>query len=828
MGIQILERSTKYYNQFNNGVGFTDNLSKFTDNFTGSVMNKIKLVKEIQVEWFSKTKDSGATWTVNTSTGTLQSSTNKFIIDGFAVGDDFLYEDVSAGAGANFTGRITSISPNTIIFNLTSGSRTNVDTDAVMRGYSDLTAVNYRFGLIGNSESFNAESKVSGNDQGYYGSGIGFDTGGGVRDTNFVDLQKLGSYQDWITGSVRARFVSSNYNFATTSIGSQTFQIEHEFIIVPYYLEGEITNLQNNVLPNLFTGLNTLKYVYSPGFRTVLSNPNTEKKIVVDRELGSVAWFGENFNGFNANYEVLNVFYEEAATTNNADGVLITSKTQVTIDVKNLVGDWISGGERAGVYISYLPEQIEYTNTILTDLKENFLYDAALNNEGLSPVNGSNNIISNFRIIPLDDDELRLIFDVEYSLAQKLRLSALNSQSPAQYLIGVELGDATIADQGNSDKLILLADVNKYDESADIPNLLNFTKFDILTHEKQLGVLGGTTDVTAWNEDGILVDYTFNLDLNKQAVLNSLDFLLVAYDPSTKKYFELDKYSYNIFPSIVSGGIQQLILNATRGYILKLGDQFNDVTLGVGTNTANVQDYNGLIGQKFSWQDWIENLGVDTIFFDPTKPNNNFNLKSSNYSFLNGYEIRLAFLGNLFGTSDLGVSGLTDYLTLTPPLIVYDYKKDGNATPIWSETIETFDVTGTNNLNGAILTGQDTLLRSTWVNSLGAVTTLVGLWGINRIEETNQIGFSITEISTINLPGSNQLLKPKNGLTLCDIQIVGGNVVLECLIDGNVAQSGVNYNLSTRIQDNNFVILGKQTETGAFKDTETSVIKVVE
>ena len=63
---------------------------------------------------------------------------------------------------------------------------------------------------------------------------------------------------------------------------------------------------------------------------------------------------------------------------------------------------------------------------------------------------------------------------------------------------------------------------------------------------------------------------------------------------------------------------------------------------------------------------------------------------------------------------------------------------------------------------------------------------------------------------------------------MCDIQIVGGNVVLECLIDGNVAQSGVNYNLSTRIQDNNFVILGKQTETGAFKDTETSVIKVVE
>ena len=826
MGVQILERSTKYYNQFNNGVGFTDNLSEFTDNLTGTALNKIKLVKEIQVEWFSKTKDSGATWTVDTSTGTLQSSTNNFISDGFAVGDSFIYEELSSGSGANFTGDITSISPNTIIFTLTSGSRTNADTDAMIRGFTPLTALSYRFGLIGNSESFNTESKVSGNDQGYYGSGIGEEIGG-IRQTNFVDLQKLGSYKDWITGGVRARYVSSNYSLLTARTGSQTFEIEHEFIIVPYYLEGEITNLQNNVLPNLFTGLNTLKYVYSPGFRTVLSNPNTEKKIEVDRELGSVAWFGENFNGFNANYKVNSIDYLEEATGNNADGVLITSKTTILLEVENLLGNF-NAAERAGVYISYLPEQTEYTDTILTDFKENFLYDVALNNGGLSPTVGDEGIITEFEIINVVGNTMTLSFDVEYSLAQKLRLSDLNSQSPAQYLIGVELGDASIPDQGNSDKLILLADVNEYDESADIPDLLNFTKFDILTHEKQLGVLNGTTDVTAWNEDGVLVDYTFNLDLNKEAVLNSLDFLLVAYDPITKKYFELDKYSFNIFPSIISGGIQQLILNATRGYILKVGDQFNDVTLEVGANVANVQDYNGLIGQKFSWQDWIENLDVDTIFFDTTKPNNNFNLKSSNYSFLNGYEIRLAFFGNVFGTSDLGVSGLTNYLTLTPPLTVYDYENDGNVTPVWSETIETFDASGTNNLGGAILTGQDTLFRSTWVNSGGPVTSLTGLWGINRIEETNQIGFSITEMSTLNLPSSNQLLKPKNGLTLCDIQIVGGNVVLECLIDGNIVQSGVNYNPSTRIQDDNFVILGKQTETGAFKDTETSVIKVVE
>jgi hypothetical protein len=79
------------------------------------------------------------------------------------------------------------------------------------------------------------------------------------------------------------------------------------------------------------------------------------------------------------------------------------------------------------------------------------------------------------------------------------------------------------------------------------------------------------------------------------------------------------------------------------------------------------------------------------------------------------------------------------------------------------------------------------------------------------MEETNQAGYAIAELSSINLPPSGQLLKPKTGFTLLDMQIVGGLVVMECLIDGNVAQPNVNYNLSTRIQDDNFVVVnGKQ------------------
>lgn len=823
MGVELIVRNQKFYNEFKNDVGFVSNLADFTTNQTGSVMENVKVIQEVDISWLSMSSSSDKFDTDATALTLRRTGSGNFIIDGFSVGDIFdLLEDFDNTQIFRFQGQIVSISDTLIVFTVISGTPLTTTTgyaNAGIRALTPLTASIYKFGLLENQESFSIASKVSGNDQGFYGSNIGFDTGGGVRDTNFVTLVRLGQYEDWRTGSMKIRFVSNPSTYV------QRFEIEHEFTIVPYYVDGELTNLQNNIIPNLLDGLNSLKYSFSPGFRTVLSNPNTEKKIIVDDNLGSVAWYGESFNGFQNDYQVNSIAYEEQATTNSADGLLVGSKTKVTVVVQNNIGNF-SAGERAGVYVSYLPSQTEYTNTVLTDLKENFLYDNAINNGGIGSVSGQD-FISNFEITNIVTNTMTLTFEVDYSTAQKIRLAGLNSAGSIFFVIGVQLGDVTLP-SGNSNRVVILADVEEYDASADIPDLWSFTKFDIYTHEKQIGVDTGTTDVTAWNEDGIVVDYTMRLDLNKDAVLNSMDFLLVAYDPITKMTFELNKYSFNMFPPTVSSGIQQLILNATRGYILNTGDQFNDVILSVGANAAGLQDYDGRIGQKFSWQDWIENLNVDTVFFDSSKPHNNLNDKTSDYSLLNGYEIRFAFFGNLFGTSTLGTQGLTDYLVLSPTLTVYNYEEDGGA-DVWSHVIETFDETGTTNLGLSVLTGQNTLFKTTWTNSGGAVASLVGLWGINRIEETNQPGYAITEMSSINNPLLGQILIPTTGFTLLDMYLESGNVVMECLIDGSVAQSGINYNFSSRIQDDNIVIIdGKETEQGVLKDTETGIQKIIE
>jgi len=812
MAVKIEVVEQEFLNEFQNDVGFVSNPADVTANLAGAVMENVRIIQKVQVSWKSDAAP-GNEFIVSVGGLQITRANGSFIADGLSTNDL-----IRVSALGNF--QATVITPTQINFTAPIPLAAGPYQALTLEGVTPLTASVYKFGLIENSEQFNVVSKVSNNDQGFYGSGFGLGPLGARDNVTVVQLQRLGVYNDWITGDVSVRYDSTINNDTI-----QIFEIIHDLTIVPYYLDGELSNLQNDVIPTLLAGLNSLKYVFSAGFRTVLSNPNTEKTADIDISLGAVAWFNENYNGFNNNYQINSVAYEEEATGNSADGLLIGSKTKVTIDVEKTTGNFIAG-ERAGVYVSYLPEQSEYTDTVLTDLKENFLYDNALNNEGVVAANGQD-FITNFEITNLVGNTMTLTFDVDYSIAQKVRLAGLISNNPIYFLIGVELGDATLT-SANSDRILLLADTEKYDASADIPDLWSFPKMDLYTHEKQIGVDTGTTDVTSWNEDGIAIDFTMRLDLNKDALLNSMSMVLLAYDPITKIYFLIDQYNYNMFPAIVSSGVQQLIINADRGYILEGTDQFNDVSLSVGANAAGLQDYDGVIGQKFSWQDWIENLNVDTVFFDASKPQNNRNLKTSNYSLLNGYEIRMGFLGNLFGTGTLGTQGLTDYLVLTPTLTVYDYEEDGGA-DVWSQVVETYNEAATVNLGGAVLTGQNTLFRSTWTNSGGPVTSLVNLWGVNRIEETNQPAYAITEMSSLNAPDNNQLLIPTVGFTLLDMYLSGGDVIMECLIDGSVAQSGINYNLSTRIQDDTAgVVGGKITEAGVLKDTEGGVQKIIE
>jgi hypothetical protein len=479
--------------------------------------------------------------------------------------------------------------------------------------------------------------------------------------------------------------------------------------------------------------------------------------------------------------------------------------------------------------VSYLPDSINEYQNILSTLEENFLYDNAINFEGSGTVAGANGIITSC-IAAITGGNLVITAEFEYSASQQALL-----QNNPQYLIGVLVSSdktnppssVNIA-AGNADKVMLLAGYADYVYSADIPDLMGLNTLEIYRHDNVLA-----TQHTLWDEDGINLNIDFWLDISKDALLKSLDLALVAYKASTDTYFVLDKKGLNVASMPVVGGIQQLNIDTNRGYELDADDFFNEILLQTGALVSTKQYYNLSIGQKIKWQDWIKNNGADTAFYDILKTNNNFNYKSDNYcsiqSGIADYSIRLMLIANVYGTDVLGNSGYTIYKIISPEQYIYDYAKP----TYWTATIETFDKTGTTNLNGAIRYDDNTLMRVTWTYS-GIINPYYDIWNIHRIEESNENGDAIFEHSTLvdriptapfsDQPGSTALRLKQ------DIDLVNGIVVTENLIDYTKLDSSKSYKLSARINYDKLIVSvsAKITEDDIIKITESGQIKEIE
>ena len=392
----------------------------------------------------------------------------------------------------------------------------------------------------------------------------------------------------------------------------------------------------------------------------------------------------------------------------------------------------------------------------------------------------------------LSGGDLNIVIDTAYNGAQQTQIG-----TGGRYLLFAQLEDPTLSVTG-SDRTSLILDTGLYKEREFITGLATFPKFNILHHNQDIGADVGTLPtetVSAWPEDGVLIDYDLELDSAAGAVLGSLTFALVAYKDADETYFILDSYPVNLAGGVVFNGIQQIALDTERGYILRTGDQFNSIFLKNSGSGAGVETYRGELGQKLKWQEWLQNNDVDPVFFDSNEPNNNLNFKTSNYSGLNGYTIRIIAIAETQGFDANGVLSLGRDIAVSGELETYDYNVPDDGT--WTGQIFTLDPDTGADLGGAILANKDTLFRTVWS---GGGTDLSSLYVIHRIQASNSAGDDIEELSSIRLPqiGGGDLV-PKAGLSLLDVQAVSGDVHSECLIDSGSLDPNKTYNLSARI-----------------------------
>ena len=788
----------RFLNKINNGDDFTLNTGDNAQNFVGNVAEpcKVTLIFDVKIEAFASSSDAWAFTNIDGTNGRFEKQIGNFIDEGFKVGDEFRQQNFfDASNTFVFQAQITSFEKGGEImeFTVTAGALPSTGTvnpnDGIRRFFAsgELKAFVYRFGLIENNETTNYINKVTGESQEYYGS----------QDAGLAPpVQGIpkGKFKSWVTGEV---ILSQS----VTSTVEPRFVVNHEFIINPYYRQGEEDDIINGITRPEYANDNSLKYVWECSLREVISNPNFEIIASNEDTLGSTGDFGENFNGKENDYSINSITYTDIQTGQPVETLQIGKRTRVDIVVVSSKNNISVNVQRTGVFHSYLPTQEEYTNTILTDFKDNFIYDELYYSDGVLPISMGNGVIKTLAtgIGGANTNIMGITIEIEFSLEQQLRLN-----DDSQFIIGVNIADPTIS-AANSNRVMLVADLRNYTSVSNVDELVNVNSFGFLQLGQQKGDVPSPS-LEAWNEDGLLANVDFNIDLGKNAFINSLQMLLVAHNEGQNSFFELDSFDFPLGSGVVSNGVQEFNIEQEKGYPLGTADNFNEVSFKTGAPVGLFQAYEIFIGQKIAWEDWLRNLNADTVFFDNTKPNDNLNFLSSNYSRLEGYKVKMLMRIGLTGVDSLNkpITGISNQFS--QEIVVSDYDEDKINTPlVWSAEFKTFTEDGIQELGLTdarlnLLSGQNTLFRIIWTNLIAPVTDITGILAVNRIQQENDSGKQIFELSNDGISPifPTNPLKGVSGDYLAPY-IQGGKVYCDVIIDASRIAANTAYKLSGKI-----------------------------
>ena len=779
--IKVISR--KFYNQLDNGEDFTLNTSTFTNFLKGNSGGKYKAIHDIGVEWFSTATQVGTTiingFTFTATADTIARDQGSWIDDGFKLGDTIKTVTTSGTNDGTYT--ISNIT-DTVLTCSGAGFSNQVDGDAIVVGFTTLNDVEFQYGLIENGEQINFNSKIDGNVQKYRLEGV---------SATPTAMNPVGIQKTWQNGSVEVSTGAGNpinitngaLNYSATHT---SFLIEHEFILFPTYLDGEIDNVVDGNPPELWATDKCLKYVFSIYMANTLSDPNSFHYGQDELLLGNTGWIDETYNGNAANFSINSISYADSSG-NPANGILRSGATDVTVVVDTDLT--INTSTKFALTHFLLPDEDQYKGASVqsSTLEENFLFENFVTQFGATDPDGD--ILKNVVGTVVSASQGSITFTVQYDSVDELdKIRAGN-----HCFLGLLIQDASTANT----QMMLKLGADEMVASAfgdDETGLISFADFNLYQHPEDDGdPADGSTSVQAYVEDKLLSSFTFEID-NDGPVVDKVTARLVAYNSTTGDFFDIQKeeYDFTIYPQV--GGIQQINLDTTRAFKLASGSDFNKVDCSITSSGAKDTTYTFNWAFAFDWADYKALASANSAFYDSAELNNGLNQNSSHYS------MNVANWGvYLFFDFDMNNDGnITTYRQISPELDVVNYD-DYIGTNIWSVTKQLTNQAGTST-NNNILDTENTKISFAFTSSLGDVGT--DYQAVIRLEEYQNGGLkNIWEISSYKdrLVAGNPL-KPLTGETFAKItKSPVDTLTVEAEIDKDLINLGRQYQVSSRI-----------------------------
>lgn len=774
----------KFYNQIKNGIAFSNNLGQYTTSIKSNSGDVIKLVQTIELA-VSVNLDETELMTISTLPFDATNAEIKAnSIDWFAEG---IYPSASIRVERG------GLFYNITVLNITGVGNTKlVISDANMTGmiaalgltdlgeYTDLTfklttvpthcIFKYKLNPLTLAVP-NYDSPLDDNEQSYYAKAI-------PTSPSFETMVFLGGDNGSSMSEVEIAYLTTYENYR------HRFQINHIFKN-PYYVSGELTNIQESLKPAILSGSNTLRY--DNYFRLGVSA--YQNSIFYNNGLtGDCGYFNENYNGNINNYTIENVVITNASATGKLES---TETNTLTFDVVT-TGTWNAG---VGGVLSHskLPTLAEYQNK--TEAFDSiWLFDNIFNTE--SGAAASSGIYTNFEFSITASDTISVSVDIDFSASQQLKIS-----DTSYYALWFGIANEDLTDPDLIDRVNLIIDVDRYTRNTDVANLItNYTpkfreEFKSLSGVYYTNFSGGDGDL--WS-----MDFSFQVDTTKQAQIKSANFKIIA---------ETGSYSFQIGHSInfpigltllsSDGTYIYQIINIDSTNLLNIPEDAPLKTLEVTMNVpaitpSTTQDVVFKTGFQVPWRDWIENLNVPISFYDVTKPQNNRNEKTSNYSGLT--------IQNIYGVLELSMSNNvetenTTYKLYSDPCSIIDFDSVG-----WvgfSGDVKLYDEDGVE--VSQLEDNRDLIVKIECVHSLGLLSSQ-SLGGFVWMEINGATASPSYLSSSFDYTSDENRLQPSDELGTGNTQYVEilsetNKVTLICKTNSNNLVAGLDYYIRGRL-----------------------------
>lgn len=776
----------KFYNQIKNGIAFSNNLGQYTTSIKSNSGDVIKLVQTIELA-ISVNLDETELMTINTLPfDPINAEIKASSIDWFSEG---IYP------GSLLKVQKSGLSHNITVLNITGVGNTKlVISDANMTGmiaalgltdlaeYTDLTfklisvpthcIFKYKLNPL-TLVAPNYDSPLDDNEQSYYAKAI-------PTSPTFETMVFLGGDNGSSMAEVEIAYLTTYENYR------HRFQINHIFKN-PYYVSGELTNIQESIKPALLSGSNTLRY--DNYFR--MGTSAYQNSIFYNYGLtGDCGYFNENYNGNINNYTVENVVITNASATGNLEA---TETNTLTFDVVT-TGTWNAG---VGGVLSHskLPTLVEYQNK--TEAFDSiWLFDNIFNNESGAAV--SSGVYTNFQFSITAADTISVSVDIDFSASQQLKIS-----ETSYYALWFGIANEDLTDPNLIDRVNLIVDVNRYTRNTDVANLIS--QYDPKFREEFKGLSGVYyTNFSGGDGDLWTMDFGFKTDKTKDAIIISAKFKIIA--ESVDNSFQIGNAIYfpiglPIIVTDLSGTYNYQIINVDTVNLLNVPEDVPVKTLQVTANVPGVlpsttQDVVFKVGFQVPWRDWIENLNVPISLYDATKPQNNRNNKTSVYSGISSY--------NIYGVLELSISNNvevanTTYELYSDPCNIIDFDSVG-----WvgfSGDVKLYDEDGVE--VSQLEDNRDLIVKIECVHSLGLLSTQ--LLGAFVWMEINGATASPSYLSSsFDYTSDENRLQPSDELGLGNTQFVEilsetNKVTLICKTNSNNLVAGLDYYIRGRL-----------------------------